>query len=111
MAVLGNAAFTLNTFVFFPPRRMRSPGPEEKAPPKQQPEPSSRSQKPRSVLDFVSAVFVEAGPLSLLFGGISLAIHWGGGLYWTLPGLLLTLATTLQVIWQIIASAHPLESN
>jgi hypothetical protein len=45
---------------------------------------------------------IALGPIPIVVGGISLAAHAGGGLYWEAPGLVMTLGYVLIFLWGVM---------
>jgi modulator of FtsH protease len=47
-------------------------------------------------------VLAQAAILPLMFGGVSLLFHAGGGLYWLVPGILLCLLVAVLDAWVLL---------
>ena len=52
-------------------------------------------------------VVLLLAPIPLVVGGISLAAGWGGGLYWAVPGLVMTLGYVVIFLWGFIIEPPP----
>ena len=63
-----------------------------------QPRPSLRGSNSSPTL-YAPLILVSC---FLVVGGVSLAVHGGGGLYWVIPGLLFTLGQTVTFLWMLV---------
>jgi hypothetical protein len=104
MASVGLFILMFTSFLLMP-SQVLLPGSSRKSAPSRKP----RRPRYRFIVVYYS-VAVLASPACMLIGGISLAIHAGGGFYWALFGLVFTLYWEIMVVWQVIVGARPLES-
>jgi len=56
-------------------------------------------------------VVIVLGPIPIAVGGVSLAVRFGGGLYWVAPGLVLTLGFALVFLWAILVERYRTEEG
>jgi hypothetical protein len=56
-------------------------------------------------------VVLLLAPIPLVIGGISLAAGWGGGLYWAVPGLVMTLGYVVIFLWGFIIEQRPQDTS
>jgi hypothetical protein len=52
-------------------------------------------------------VVLLLAPIPLVAGSISLAVRWGGGLYWAAPGLVMALGYVVIFLWAFIIEPRP----
>ena len=92
-----------------PPSEARSTG-EDHDRPRPKEAPKRDESRLRSFRLYLVSAFPLVGPISMVVCGASLAIGSGGGFYWALPGIMITLGSTLGFLWQVIVSPRPLDA-
>jgi hypothetical protein len=74
---------------------------------------SKAPPKPSQVWPFIisTPVVIVLAPIPTVVGGIGLAIHRGGGLYWTGFGLILTLGYAVLFLWGLLFEPRSMDED